>query len=58
MSETARDVPRHVAIIMDGNRRWAKARRLPVIEGHRRGIVALREITRAARDAHLAAART
>jgi len=50
MSETARDVPRHVAIIMDGNRRWAKARRLPVIEGHRRGIVALREITRAARD--------
>ena len=44
-------VPRHVAIIMDGNRRWAKARRLPVIEGHRRGIVALREITRAARDA-------
>jgi undecaprenyl diphosphate synthase len=51
MSETARDVPRHVAIIMDGNRRWAKARRLPVIEGHRRGIVALREITRAARDA-------
>jgi undecaprenyl diphosphate synthase len=51
MSETARDVPRHVAIIMDGNRRWAKARRLPAIEGHRRGIVALREITRAARDA-------
>jgi undecaprenyl diphosphate synthase len=44
-------VPRHVAIIMDGNRRWAKARRLPSIEGHRRGIVALREITRAARDA-------
>ncbi len=44
-------VPRQVAIIMDGNRRWAKARRLPAIEGHRRGIVALREITRAARDA-------
>jgi undecaprenyl diphosphate synthase len=43
-------VPRHVAIIMDGNRRWAKARRLPVVEGHRRGIVALREATRAARD--------
>jgi undecaprenyl diphosphate synthase len=43
-------VPRHVAIIMDGNRRWAKKRRLPAIEGHRRGIVALREITRAARD--------
>jgi undecaprenyl diphosphate synthase len=44
-------IPRHVAIIMDGNRRWAKARRLPAIEGHRRGIVALRGITRAARDA-------
>jgi undecaprenyl diphosphate synthase len=43
-------LPRHVAIIMDGNRRWAKARRLPVVEGHRRGIVALREVTRAASD--------
>lgn len=43
-------VPRHVAIIMDGNRRWAKAHRLPAIEGHRRGIVALREVMRAAAD--------
>ncbi len=43
-------VPRHVAIIMDGNRRWAKAHRLPVAEGHRRGMVALRHITRAASD--------
>lgn len=43
-------LPRHVAIIMDGNRRWAKERRLPAIEGHRRGIVALRDVTRAARD--------
>ena len=43
-------MPAHVAIIMDGNRRWARARRLPVIEGHRRGIVALREVTRAASD--------
>ena len=43
-------LPRHVAIIMDGNRRWAKQRRMPFIEGHRRGIVALREITRAASD--------
>lgn len=43
-------LPRHVAIIMDGNRRWARARRLPAIEGHRRGIVALREITRACSD--------
>lgn len=43
-------LPGHIAIIMDGNRRWAKARRLPAIEGHRRGIVALREVTRAASD--------
>jgi undecaprenyl diphosphate synthase len=43
-------LPRHIAIIMDGNRRWAKARRLPAIEGHRRGIVALRHVTRAASD--------
>lgn len=43
-------LPVHVAIIMDGNRRWARARRLPAIEGHRRGIVALREVTRAASD--------
>ena len=46
----AASVPRHVAIVMDGNRRWARARRLPAIEGHRRGIIALREVTRAARD--------
>jgi undecaprenyl diphosphate synthase len=43
-------MPRHIAIIMDGNRRWAKEHRVPFIEGHRRGIVALREITRAASD--------
>lgn len=34
-------VPRHVAIIMDGNRRWARSRGLPALEGHRRGIDAL-----------------
>jgi undecaprenyl diphosphate synthase len=43
-------VPRHVAIIMDGNRRWAKERKLPAIEGHRRGMIALRHVTRAASD--------
>ena len=43
-------LPQHVAIIMDGNRRWATARRLPAIAGHRRGIVALRHVTRAASD--------
>ncbi|MFZ0609939.1 MAG: undecaprenyl diphosphate synthase family protein, partial [Xanthobacteraceae bacterium] len=37
------DVPRHVAIIMDGNGRWAAARGLPRLEGHRRGVEALRK---------------
>jgi undecaprenyl diphosphate synthase len=41
-------VPRHVAIIMDGNGRWAAARGLPRIEGHRRGVEALRKTVRAA----------
>jgi len=43
-------LPKHVAIIMDGNRRWAKQRGMPVVEGHRRGMVALRHVTRAASD--------
>ena len=42
-------VPRHVAIIMDGNGRWAKARLLPRIAGHRQGVEAVRRISRAAR---------
>jgi undecaprenyl diphosphate synthase len=45
-----RAVPRHVAIIMDGNRRWAREHGLPALEGHRRGIVALRRVTQAASD--------
>ncbi|AXK79836.1 isoprenyl transferase [Pseudolabrys taiwanensis] len=40
--------PRHVAIIMDGNGRWAAARGLPRVEGHRRGVEALRRTIRAA----------
>jgi undecaprenyl diphosphate synthase len=36
-------LPRHVAVIMDGNGRWAKRRHLPRIEGHRAGITAVRE---------------
>jgi undecaprenyl diphosphate synthase len=43
-------VPRHVAIIMDGNGRWASARGLPRTEGHRRGVEALRRTVRAAGD--------
>ena len=42
----AGDVPRHVAIIMDGNGRWAKGRRLPRIAGHRRGVDAVRATVR------------
>jgi undecaprenyl diphosphate synthase len=37
-------IPRHVAVIMDGNGRWAKSRNLPRIEGHRAGSKAVREI--------------
>jgi len=43
-------VPRHVAIIMDGNGRWAAERGLPSGEGHRRGVEALRRTVRAAGD--------
>ena len=44
------DVPRHIAIIMDGNGRWAAKRGLPRAEGHRRGVEALRRTVRAAGD--------
>ena len=44
------NVPRHVAIIMDGNGRWAKRRFLPRIAGHRAGAEAVRTVVRAARD--------
>ncbi len=43
-------VPRHVAINMDGNGRWAAAHGLPRVEGHRRGVEALRRTVRAAAD--------
>ena len=41
-------IPGHVAIIMDGNGRWAKARHLPRVEGHRQGAESVRAIVRAA----------
>jgi undecaprenyl diphosphate synthase len=40
------DVPRHVAIIMDGNGRWAKQRHLPRFAGHKRGVEAVRAIVK------------
>lgn len=43
-------VPRHVAIIMDGNGRWAKKRNLPRIAGHREGMKTIREVTRMANE--------
>jgi undecaprenyl diphosphate synthase len=48
-------LPRHVAIIMDGNGRWAQRRGLPRVEGHRRGAVAVRDVVRAAREIGLPA---
>ena len=38
------EVPRHVAIIMDGNGRWAKQRHLPRFAGHKRGVEAVRRV--------------
>ena len=47
-SEAQANLPRHVAVIMDGNGRWAKSRHIPRIEGHRRGADSAREIIRTA----------
>lgn len=44
------DIPRHVAVIMDGNGRWAKERGLPRREGHRAGAESVREVTDACID--------
>ena len=43
-------VPRHLAIVMDGNRRWARKKHLPVIAGHRAGVETIRRTLRAARE--------
>jgi undecaprenyl diphosphate synthase len=42
----AQEMPRHVAIIMDGNRRWARGRDLPELEGHAAGVEAIRGLLR------------
>lgn len=44
-ADGSRSLPRHIAVIMDGNGRWAQARGLPRIEGHRRGVTSVRKIT-------------
>ncbi|MTI45969.1 Undecaprenyl pyrophosphate synthetase [Roseibium hamelinense] len=46
VSRVSGDLPEHVAFIMDGNGRWAKARGLPRTEGHRHGLEALRRTVR------------
>lgn len=43
-------IPQHVAIIMDGNGRWARQRGLPRLEGHRRGVETVRTVVDAARE--------
>jgi undecaprenyl diphosphate synthase len=45
--------PRHIAIIMDGNGRWATRRHLPRIAGHKAGVGALRRVVEAAADEHI-----
>jgi undecaprenyl diphosphate synthase len=46
MTQRTKNLPRHVAVIMDGNGRWARERGLPRVEGHRRGAESVREIVR------------
>lgn len=46
--ELKNEVPKHVAIIMDGNGRWAKKRHLPRIAGHKKGMEIIKNITKAA----------
>lgn len=50
MADEAARLPRHVAIIMDGNGRWARQHRLAVALGHRQGVEALRAVIRRASD--------
>ena len=47
---TDRILPQHIAIIMDGNRRWARNKNLPSMFGHREGVQSLKRITRYASD--------
>ena len=45
------DMPRHVAVIMDGNGRWARGRHMPRVFGHRSGMTAVREVIEGAVEA-------
>ena len=50
MSESSAVVPQHIGIILDGNRRWAKAKNLPAFEGHRQGYETFKKTAVAAFD--------
>jgi undecaprenyl diphosphate synthase len=54
-SDARTRLPRHVAVIMDGNGRWAEKRGLPRLDGHREGAVSVRDVVRAARQVGLEA---
>jgi len=49
-NDQIKNYPKHVALIVDGNRRWAKRRGLPTLEGHRKGFEALETIVDSAKD--------
>lgn len=51
--EQGRAIPRHIAVIMDGNGRWATGRRLPRLMGHRAGVEALRRVVELCHDEHI-----
>jgi undecaprenyl diphosphate synthase len=48
--DVPKNVPKHIAVIMDGNGRWAQSRGLPRVEGHRRGANSVRTISEACRE--------
>lgn len=51
MTEEKKNIPACIGIIMDGNRRWAKGKGLPTLEGHRRGYEKLKEVVSWGREA-------
>src|SRR3989338_2631953 len=53
MEKNVKKIPTTVGIIMDGNRRWAKANNLPKLEGHRLGYKKIKELMRWAKDANI-----
>lgn len=50
MTDNSTSTPRHLGLILDGNRRWAKAKGLPTLEGHRQGAEAFKTVSLAAFD--------